>query len=75
VTVLGDLTLREVFCKFPKLYTGNLKGTKMHTITGSRIWASSRQKVLIDVDGECPGTLPVLIEMVPGAVNMVADIP
>jgi len=35
---------------------------------GKKIEASSEQKVLLDVDGEQPGQLPVIIDMVPKAI-------
>ena len=74
VTILGDLNLMEVFCKFPKLYTGNLKGSKLYTTAGRKVWAASEETVLVDIDGECPGTLPLLAEIVPGAIRLIADL-
>jgi diacylglycerol kinase (ATP) len=71
ITILGNMNIIEVFCKFPKLYTGNLKAQKIHETVGRVIHAASEQKVLIDLDGECPGTLPAIIEMVPKAINLV----
>jgi diacylglycerol kinase family enzyme len=73
VTFLGDLTIPQVFREFHRLYTGKLDGPKMHTVTGRKIRAASDEKVLIDVDGECPGTLPVLVEIVPAALNLISD--
>ncbi len=73
VTIIGNMNLIEVFCKFPKLYTGNLKARKIQQTVGRLIHAASEQKVLIDIDGECPGTLPAIIEMVPKAINFVVE--
>ncbi len=73
VTFLGDLTLPQVFREFPRLYTGNLDGPKTHTVTGRKIWAASDEKVLIDVDGECPGMLPVFAEIVPAALTLIVE--
>ena len=71
VTILGNMNLIEAFCKFPKLYTGNFKVRKIQQTVGKMIHAASEQKVLIDLDGECPGTLPAIMEMVPKAINLV----
>lgn len=69
VTVIGDFSLAEVFWNLPKLYNGNLlKLEKVRTFVGKKIEASSEQKVLLDVDGEQPGQLPVVIDMVPKAI-------
>ena len=41
----------------------------MITLTGKRVEARSDRRVLLDVDGEQPGKLPVVIEMVPQALT------
>lgn len=70
VTVIGDLSLPEVCYHLPKLYTGRLAQVgKVRTLTGKRIEALSEQRVLLDVDGEQPGLLPVKIDMVPAALR------
>jgi len=72
VTVIGDLTLAEVFWNLPKLYNGKLlQLEKVSTLVGKRIQASSEQRVLLDVDGEQPGQLPVTIDIVPGALPLI----
>jgi diacylglycerol kinase (ATP) len=73
VTVIGDLSLPQVFLNLPSLYNGKLlQLEKVKTFVGKRIEASSDQRVLLDVDGEQPGQLPVLIQIVPGAVAFIA---
>ena len=73
VTVLGDFALLEVFQHLPKLYQGtHLKLKEVHTYRARKISAHSDQKVLLDIDGEQPGTLPATIEIVPQAVNIIA---
>ena len=73
ITVIGDLSLPQVFLNLPKLYSGKiLEVKKVFTLTGKRLEAYSDQRVLLDVDGEQPGQLPVSIEIVPGALNLVA---
>jgi diacylglycerol kinase family enzyme len=62
-----------VFLNLPKLYNGKiLEVNKVFSLTGKRIEAHSNQRVLLDVDGEQPGQLPVTIEIVPGALNLIA---
>jgi len=72
VTIVGDLSLAEVFRNLPKLYNGKLfQVDKVDTLRGRRIEACSDQRVLLDVDGEQPGQLPVVIDMVPGALRLI----
>ena len=76
VTVIGDFSLPEVLWHFPKLYNGKLMGLhKVSSFTATKVEAQSEERVLLDVDGEQPGRLPLTIEMVPGALNLIADGP
>jgi YegS/Rv2252/BmrU family lipid kinase len=72
ITVISDLSLPEIFWHLPKLYNGHIKKIKQVSIlTGRKIVAVSEQTVLLDVDGEQPGCLPVEIEIVPAAIRMI----
>jgi len=72
VTLMGDLSLVQVFWHLPKLYNGNLlQVKKVNAHPAKRIEAHSEQRVLLDVDGEQPGQLPVTIDMVPGAIRLI----
>ncbi len=72
VTVVGDLSLAGVFRNLPNLYNGKiLQVKKIFGLRGRTIFASSDQRVLLDVDGEQPGTLPVAIDVVPAALNLI----
>ncbi len=74
VTVVGDLSKPEVFRSLPKLYNGRIYDVpKVMKITGRRIEATSRQEVLLDMDGEQPGRLPVVIEVVPSALKIICS--
>jgi YegS/Rv2252/BmrU family lipid kinase len=76
VTIVGDLSLAEVCYHFPKLYTGRIAEVKkVRMLEGRRIEAFSEQRVLLDVDGEQPGRLPVTIDMVPGAIRFIVPDP
>jgi len=40
-------------------------------LTGKKIEALSDQKVLLDVDGEQPGMMPIVIHVVPAALKII----
>ncbi len=72
VTVIGNLSLAEVFFNLSKLYNGKLvRLKKVKTLVGKRVKASSDQRVLLDVDGEQPGQLPATIDIVQKAVRFI----
>ncbi len=72
VTVVGDLSLAGVFRNLPNLYNGKiLQVPKVFGLKGKTISASSNQRVLLDVDGEQPGTLPVAMDVIHKAVHMI----
>ncbi len=74
ITVVGDLGLAEVFWNLPRLYNGKIyEHKKMMKLTGRRVSASSFQQVLIDMDGEQPGRLPVVVEMAPSTLRIICD--
>lgn len=75
VTVIGGLSFPQVFLNLPRLYNGRiLQIKKVVSVTGKRIEAFSPQSVLLEVDGEQPGTLPVVIDMLPGALNLIVPV-
>lgn len=72
VTVVGDLSLPEVLLNLPNLYNGNIYSVhKVSRFSGQKIEAGSRDHVLIDLDGEQVGRLPVRAEILPMALWMV----
>ncbi|MDZ4164281.1 MAG: diacylglycerol kinase family protein [Smithellaceae bacterium] len=72
VVVIGDLTLFQVFRHLPKLYNGQInKLRQVTTLTGRKITATSPDYVLLDVDGEQPGRLPVTLEILPGILPLI----
>jgi diacylglycerol kinase (ATP) len=75
ITVVGDLTLPQVFLNLPNLYNGKIyQVSEIRSFVGKRVEASSDQRVLLDVDGEQIGALPVVIEMVPRAVSLITAV-
>jgi len=72
ITVIGNLSLAEVFWHLPKLYNGRIKDIKEVTIlTGKTVNAFSDDRVLLDCDGEQPGSLPIVINIMPAALRMI----
>lgn len=72
VAIVGDLSLAEILYHLPKLYSGRITEVKkVRNLTGKRIEASSGQRVLLDVDGEQPGRLPVTVDIMPGALRFI----
>jgi diacylglycerol kinase (ATP) len=72
ITVIGDLTIPEIFLNLPKLYNGRIYDIdKVVIFTGEKIEASSDLQVLLDVDGEQPGMMPIVIHVVPGALKII----
>ncbi len=72
LTIIGDFSLPEVFRHLPKLYNGKLfELDKVRKLTGKKVEACSEERVLLDVDGEQPGILPMTTEIVPGAVRFI----
>jgi YegS/Rv2252/BmrU family lipid kinase len=73
VTLIGDLSLAEVFYYLPKLYNGKILEVKrVRSLTGRKVEAFSDARVLLDVDGEQPGCLPVEIEIIPSALRLLS---
>jgi diacylglycerol kinase family enzyme len=72
ITVIGDLSISEIFSNLPRLYNGRIYDIdKVIGLTGKKIEAWSDQQVLLDVDGEQFGTLPMVIDIVPAALRMI----
>lgn len=76
VTIIGNLSLGKAFLNFPKLYNGRIGSIRqVSLLKGRQVEASSDQPLLLDVDGELPGLLPVCAEIVPRALFVIADSP
>jgi len=76
VSVIGDLSFSEGCRHLPKLYIGRIdRIDKVATWTARRIEAGSPQEVLLEVDGEQPGTLPIVAEIVPKAIHVIMSPP
>jgi YegS/Rv2252/BmrU family lipid kinase len=72
VTIIGDLTIPEVFLNLSKLYNGRIYDiNKVITLKGKKVTAISDDKVLLEMDGEQPGMLPMVVKTVPGALKII----
>jgi len=71
VVVLGDLSKGELMLKTGTIYRGtHLRLDKVRHWRGSRVVARSPERVLIDMDGEQPGQLPIELEILPRALRL-----
>ena len=73
IVILGDLTKREMIFQASRIYKGThlaLEKVKMHR--GSHVEATCEEEVLIDMDGEQPGRLPITLEVLPKAIRLIA---
>jgi len=74
VTIIGDLTIPEVFLNLSKLYNGRIYDIdKVITRTCQKMAAISDERVLLEADGEQPGMLPVVVKISPGALDVIAN--
>ena len=73
VYVIGDVSPFEALRSLPKIYRGNLeqRPDKVRRFKASRITARATEPVLLSLEGETPGTLPVEIELLPRAIRLV----
>jgi diacylglycerol kinase (ATP) len=74
VVALGDLTRGESLGLTHKIYLGSHIGANKVSVTrGARVEAEplrSRDHVLIDMDGETPGRLPLVARVAPAALRI-----
>ncbi|MBI5585062.1 MAG: diacylglycerol kinase family lipid kinase [Deltaproteobacteria bacterium] len=71
VVVVGDVTKAEVLTNIPRLYRGTLAGhPKVQTFQAGKVLLESAEEVLIDLDGELVGRLPVRIVTLAGKIQI-----
>jgi diacylglycerol kinase (ATP) len=74
VVNISDLTTARIIMKAPALYRGTLASldeVKMMTAHRVEICAAdSNEEILIETDGELPGKLPAVYEVIPGALKV-----
>ena len=73
VIILGDLTKRDVIFRGSRIYKGtHLALDKVKMFRGTRVEADCDEEVLIDMDGEQPGRLPITLDVLPQAIRLIA---
>ncbi len=71
IVVMGDLNLLEIFSMAGKIYKGkHIPHPKIEVLHGKKIEAYSNEVVLFDIDGEAPGGLPAVIEIIPSSLKI-----
>lgn len=73
VIILGDMNKRDVIFKASRIYKGtHLALEKVKMVRGSHVEATCEEEVLIDMDGEQPGRLPITLDVLPKAIRLIA---
>lgn len=71
VMILKDVSKLTSFGMTGTIYKGKLKDHKdVITLRGKKITVESDEKVLLEVDGEVPGTLSATYEVIPSCLNL-----
>ncbi|GMU93137.1 MAG: hypothetical protein AMXMBFR4_21950 [Candidatus Hydrogenedentota bacterium] len=75
VYVLGDIRLLTALRNLHHLYSGAYVNMPhlVRRFEAVRVVAQSKERVLLDLDGEQPGQLPAAIEMLPSALQLVVQ--
>ncbi|MBN2493334.1 MAG: diacylglycerol kinase family lipid kinase [Deltaproteobacteria bacterium] len=73
VVILGDFSKLEMLTQGLRIYQGtHLDLPKVRSLRGLHVEASSDAEVLIDMDGEQPGKLPISLDVLPKALRLIA---
>lgn len=77
IYIIGDTTALEILMNVRKIYRGRLmdRPDKVLHFAEARVTARSNEKVLLSIDGEQPGQLPAVIEVMPKAFRIVTGSP
>jgi YegS/Rv2252/BmrU family lipid kinase len=71
---IGDLSALRIIQKAPALYRGTIRSlNEVKMTTARRIEVSAAdpgEEILIETDGELPGKLPAVYEIIPGALRV-----
>ncbi len=72
VMVIGDVTKTDFVLTFPKIYRGtHVKHPKIETLRGRTVRIeSSGEPLPVALDGEQPGTTPLEVDLLPGALRL-----
>jgi YegS/Rv2252/BmrU family lipid kinase len=71
VVIIGDLGFWDFVFHGDRIYRGtHLEWGEVEYLRARKVVASSDEEVLIEVDGEQPGRLPAIFEVLPGAIRL-----
>lgn len=70
VTIWTGYGLKDFILKQRSIYDGaHVRDPGTRTLQAKKVVATSKELVLLDLDGECAGHLPATIEILPGALR------
>jgi diacylglycerol kinase (ATP) len=74
VIIMGDMTARDSIKWFRKLYAGDIIEftEKVEYFHATHVKATAESDVMIDMDGEQPGKLPIELKLIPRAIRLKA---
>jgi YegS/Rv2252/BmrU family lipid kinase len=71
VLTIGDVTKLDFVLTFPRIYRGtHVRHPKIDTLRGRTVRIESVDPLPIALDGEQPGTTPLEVDLVPGALRL-----
>lgn len=71
IVIIGDVRNLQGIPFMRKIYRGELiEHPKVFYLQGQYVEAESEEKVLLDIDGEQPGTLPAKFQIIPKIINV-----
>ncbi len=72
VIIMGDITFIESLRWAPRMYKGEIIDfkEKVEYFHAKQVKAVSDERVMIDMDGEQPGMLPITLTIMPSAIRL-----
>lgn len=71
VVVVDNMSKFELIKNLPRIYSGShIDDPRVYCMRGKRIKANSPERVLVDIEGEQPGTLDIEISILPGIMKL-----
>jgi len=71
IIILRGFSKPALLANLPKVYGGkHLNHPRISSLRGKKIEVTSAEGALLDLDGEQPGSTPVEVELLPGAIKL-----
>ncbi len=71
VLLIGDVNKADFVMTVPKMYRGtHVKHKKVSTLRGREVAIEAEESLPVALDGEQPGTTPIVFSVVPGALKL-----